>query len=149
MEIFELFDDLEELISGGSRIPLTGKVVVNEDEVIEVIEQIRNALPEELRQARWVMKERQRIIADAEQEAREIVEQGKEYTNRLIDENEVTKKAEQKAQEIIQRSQEVSQEIKIGAYEYAEKCLARLEQTLGELLRATQRGREELKKERQ
>ncbi len=145
MKILELFD--EELVGEGSRIPLTGKVIVSEDEIIEVIELIRNSLPEELRQARWVMKERQRIIADAEREAKEIVEQGKEYTNKLIDENEITKAAQHKAQEIIQKSQEISREIKIGSHEYAEKCLEKVEVMLGDLLRATQRGKEELKKE--
>ncbi|HHW92253.1 MAG TPA: ATPase [Firmicutes bacterium] len=147
MEIFELFDNLEELIAGGGRIPLTGKVVVNEDELIEVVEQIRNSLPDELRQARWVLKERQRIIADAENEAREIVQQGKEYTAKLIDENEITRKAQQQAQEIIEKAQEEAREIRLGSHAYAERVLAKLEDLLNNLTESVQRGRAELKKD--
>ncbi|HHY36824.1 MAG TPA: ATPase [Firmicutes bacterium] len=147
MEIFELFDNLEELIAGAGRIPLTGKVVINEDELIEVIEQIRNALPEELRQARWVLKERKRLIADAENEAREIVQQAKDYTAKLIDENEITKMAKQQAQEIIQKAQEEARTIRLESYAYAERVLAKLEELLKNYTEAVQRGRAELKKD--
>ncbi len=147
MEIFELFDNLEELIAEAGRIPLTGKVVVNEDELIEVIEQIRNSLPDELRQARWVLKERKRIIADAENEAREIVQQAKDYTAKLVDENEITKLARQQAEEILLKAQEEAREIRLGSHAYAERVLAKVEEVLDNLTESVQRGRAELKKD--
>lgn len=147
MEIFELFDNLEELIAEAGRIPLTGKVVVNEDELIEVIEQIRNSLPDELRQARWVLKERKRIIADAENEAREIVQQAKDYTAKLVDENEITKLARQQAEEILLKAQEEAREIRLGSHAYAERVLVKVEEVLDNLTELVQRGRAELKKD--
>ncbi|HHW54212.1 MAG: ATPase [bacterium] len=147
MEIFELFDNLEELIAEAGRIPLTGKVVVNEDELIEVIEQIRNSLPDELRQARWVLKERKRIIADAENEAREIVQQAKDYTAKLVDENEITKLARQQAEEILLKAQEEAREIRLGSHAYAERVLVKVEEVLDNLTESVQRGRAELKKD--
>ena len=147
MEIFELFDNLEELIAEAGRIPLTGKVVVNEDELIEVIEQIRNSLPDELRQARWVLKERKRIIADAENEAREIVQQAKDYTAKLDDENEITKLARQQAEEILLKAQEEAREIRLGSHAYAERVLVKVEEVLDNLTESVQRGRAELKKD--
>lgn len=147
MEIVELFDNLEELLADGVRIPLTGKVMVNEDEVIEILEHIRNSLPEELHQAKWVLKERQRLLAEAEKEAREIVEQGKVYTTKLIDQNEITQQARLQAEEIIKQAKETSQEIRAGAHEYAEQVLGRLEFFLSSTMEAVQRGRVELKKD--
>ncbi|NLP18390.1 MAG: ATPase [Firmicutes bacterium] len=147
MGIFELFDNLEDLIAEGGRIPLTGKVIVSEDELIEIIEHIRNSMPDELRQARWVMKERKRIIAEAENEAREIVEQGKEYTTKLIDEDEITKQAHQHAQSIVQEAKREAQDIMLGSHSYAESVLTKLENLLDNITESIQRGRAELKKE--
>lgn len=147
MGILELFDNLEDLIDEGGRIPLTGKVIVSEDELIEIIEQIRNSLPDELRQSRWVMQERKRIIADAENEAREIVEQGKEYTTKLIDEDEITKLAQQQAQSIIQKAKSEAQDIILGSHSYAESVLTKLEDLLDNVTESIQRGRAKLKKE--
>ncbi|NLJ32981.1 MAG: ATPase [Firmicutes bacterium] len=147
MGIPELFADLEDLIAAAGRIPLTGKIIVSEDELIEIIERIRNSLPDELRQARWVMKERKRILTDAEKEAREIVEQGKEYTTKLIDEDEITKQARQHAQSIIQKAKTEAQEIMLGSHSYAESVLTKLEDLLASVTESIQRGRAELKKD--
>ena len=65
MDIFEMLDELEEIIETGSKIPLTGKVVVDAEELLDCLDQIRSVLPEEIRQARWVAKERERMLSEA------------------------------------------------------------------------------------
>ena len=69
MEIFNLLENLEELIESGSKVPFSNKVMIDVEETRELLENIRLKLPDELKQAKWIKEERQRIIDDAQQEA--------------------------------------------------------------------------------
>ena len=75
MEIFTLLENLEELVENGTKVPLSSKVLVDKDELSEILEEIRMKLPDELKQAKWVKEERQRIIMDAQKEADQIVKE--------------------------------------------------------------------------
>ena len=69
MEIYTFLDNLEELLESGAKVPFSSKVMVDAEELREIIEEMRLKIPDELKQAKWVKEERQRIIADAEAEA--------------------------------------------------------------------------------
>ena len=70
MEIFNLLDTLEDSISNGKKIPFSNKCIIDENEVVDLIHEIRENLPDELKQAKWVKEERQRILNEAQKEAR-------------------------------------------------------------------------------
>ncbi|NLG87150.1 MAG: ATPase [Firmicutes bacterium] len=145
MDIFDLLDQFEQMVEQAPRIPLTGKLVMGEDELIEFIEHLRQSLPDEIQQARWLTKERQRYLKEAEEEAKKIAEQGKAYANKLIDEHEISKQAQQKAQELLAQTQKTVREMRAGANEYAEGVLGRLEEYLTAALNSIHQGREALK----
>lgn len=146
MDLYELFDELEDTVGNASRIPLTGKVIIGEDELMEILEEIRNAVPDELRQAKWVLKERQRIMDEAQEEAGEVVAKSQEYRDQLVAEHEIAAEARQQAEEIVRQAREQSQELQAGASEYADQVLAQLEERLGQLLQQVQMGRQELQR---
>ena len=75
MEIFTLLENLEEILESSSKVPFSTKVMVDADELREIIEEIRLKLPDELKQAKWVKEERQRIISDAELEAQKVLKE--------------------------------------------------------------------------
>ena len=81
MEVFTLLENLEEVIESGSKVPFSTKVMIDAEELREIIEDIRLKLPDELKQAKWVKEERQRIISDAELEAQKVL---KETEGRII-----------------------------------------------------------------
>ena len=81
MEIFTLLDELEEYLEGAKSVPFTTKCIVDKDEFLETIKEIRLKLPDELKQAKWVKEERGRILVEAKKEADGIV---KEAENRII-----------------------------------------------------------------
>jgi vacuolar-type H+-ATPase subunit H len=145
VDIFDLLDQFEQMVEQAPRIPLTGKLVMGEDELIEFIEHLRQSLPDEIQQARWLTKERQRYLKEAEEEAKKIAEQGKAYANKLIDEHEISKQAQQKAQELLAQTQKTVREMRAGANEYAEGVLGRLEEYLTAALNSIHQGREALK----
>lgn len=118
---------------------------MGEDELIEFVEHLRQSLPDDIQQARWLTKERHRYLKEAEEEARKITEQTKTYASQLVDEHEISKEAEEKAQELLAQAQKTAREIRAGANEYAEGVLGRLEEYLTAALTSIQQGREVLK----
>ncbi|NLC39162.1 MAG: ATPase [Clostridia bacterium] len=144
MDIFEMLDELEEIIETGSKIPLTGIVVVDAEELLDCLDQIRSVLPEEIRQARWVAKERERMLSEAEKEAQLILEKAKERVEQLADESEIARVAKEKAEEIINKAQDLGMEIREGSNIYADQLLDQLEKSLDKALASIREGREEL-----
>lgn len=145
MEIFTLLENLEELLESGAKVPFSSKVMVDIEELREVLEDIRLKLPDELKQAKWVKEERQRIISDAESEADKMINdaQGKIVT--MVDEHVITKQALEQKEEIIENANRVSKEISIGTRDYADALLEKVEEVLKETLDVVHSNRKELK----
>ncbi|MDI6822116.1 MAG: ATPase [Actinomycetota bacterium] len=144
MDIMALIDKLEDLIARGKKVPLSSSVVISEQKLYEIIDQVRGTLPEELKQARWIVKERQEMLAEAEKEANRIIDEARQKAQAITSETEIVKLAEQKAAEIIEMARTKEREIRLGAEDYADEMLANLEVNLGKLLTAVQRGRDRL-----
>lgn len=144
MDIMALIDKLEDLIATGKKVPLTNSVVVNEKDLYDIIDEVRATLPDELKQARWIVKERQEMIEEAEKEANRLIEESREKANALAAETEVVKRAEKQAADILDAARAREREIRLGAEDYADEMLANLEVNLGKLLTAVQRGRDRL-----
>ena len=124
MEIFELLETLEDIIEKSRNIPFSGKCIVNKEEILDIVKEIRLKLPDELKQAKWVKEERQRILVEAQKEADGIVKEAENRIISMIDEHEITKKAYEKKVEIIETANEMSREIKSGTEEWLikKKC---------------------------
>ncbi|RJQ54268.1 MAG: ATPase [Actinobacteria bacterium] len=144
MDIMALIDRLEDLIATGKKVPLTGSVMVNEQKLYDIIDEIRATFPDELKQARWIVKERQEMLDEAEKEANRILEEARDKANAMAAETEIVKLSEQQAAEILDAARSREREIRLGAEDYADEMLANLEVNLGKLLTAVQRGRDRL-----
>lgn len=145
MEIFTLLENLEEIIESGTKVPLSTKVMVDKEELKEILEEIRMKLPDELKQAKWVKEERQRIIMDAQKEADQIVKETETKIISLVDDHEITRQALAQKEEIIESADKVAREITTGTREYADALLERLEEILKEALNVVHDNRKELK----
>ena len=145
MEIFTLLEKLEDVVENGLVIPLTGKTMVNKKEMIELLKEIRVMLPDEIKQAKWIKEERQRILVEAQNEADDIIKEAENRIISMIDEHEITKKAYEKKVEIIETANEMSREIKSGTEEYADNVLAGIEVALEDALKVIKNNRKELK----
>ncbi|MHB0975898.1 MAG: ATP synthase subunit B family protein [Candidatus Aquicultorales bacterium] len=139
-----LVDRLEDLIANSRKVPLSGSVIIPEQSLYDLIDELRAAMPDELKQARWIVKERQEMIEEAEKEAGRILEEARDKAERMASEMEVAKLAERRAAEIVEAAQAREREIRLGAEDYADEMLANLEVNLGKLLTAVQRGRDRL-----
>lgn len=135
MDIMEIVDMLEETIEKASSVPLTGKVMVDKDELLDYIQEIRLVYPDELKEAKWVKEERQRILSEAESRAEAIQKNAEETQMQLIDEHEITKCAYEQANELVNAAQQKSIEIKTDTDQYVDDILNDAEHRLDLLLR--------------
>jgi cell division septum initiation protein DivIVA len=144
MDILALIDRLEELVDTGRAVPFSSSRMIDTDKVYEIIDEIRAQYPDELKQARWIVKERQEMLEEAEKEANRTLEDARDRAQALASEQEVVKLAEQQAADILDSARNREREIRLGAEDYADEMLANLEVNLGKLLTAVQRGRDRL-----
>ena len=144
MELFTLLETLEEMLENSKTVPFSGKTIVEKEEILDIIKEIRLKLPDELKQAKWIKEERQRILVEAQKEADDIVKEAENRIISMIDEHEITRKAyEQKAQ-IIETANEMSREISKGTKDYADNVLGKVEVVLEDALKTIQTNRKEL-----
>lgn len=144
MELFNIINEMEELIESSPKVPMTRRVLVDEDRLLDYLDRIRTSLPEELRQAKWVIQEREKVITDSKREALRIMEDAEKQLERKADESEVTRKAQEMAAQIQAQAEEVAQQIKEGARDYADEILADLESRLDKIMQQINEGRNEL-----
>ena len=130
MEIFDVIEQLEEIMESSFTLPIWHKTMVNKADVMELLSDLRLRLPEELKQAKWVKEERTRIITEAHQEASNIVKETEEQVKGMVNEHEITKKAYEQANEIIESAQKNAREIRLGARQYADNVLGSVEDKL-------------------
>ncbi len=145
MEIFTLLETIEEMLENAKSIPFSNKGIVDKEEMLEVIKEIRLKLPEELKQAKWVKEERQRILVEAQKEADDIVKEAENRIISMIDEHEITRKAYEQKAEIIETANEMSREISKGTKDYADGILQNIETALEQALETIKNNRSELK----
>ena len=144
MDVLVLIDKLDDLVHNAKPMPLTDQVRVDKEEIYDILDQMRATIPEEIKQARWIVKERQEMLAEAKREAERIVKEARERQERLVSEEEITKQAERAAEDIIEDARAREREIRLGAEDYADEILNTLEVNLSKFIAAVQRGRDRL-----
>lgn len=136
MDIAGRLQQLEEMVTEAKSMPLSSSVLVSREEVLEVLGAIRESLPEEIKQARWVVKDREELLAKARRDAEGLVERGREEQLRLASEQEVMRRADEEAGRILGEAREEARQIRLEAEDYVDQHLAALEASLGKLREA-------------
>src|SRR4249920_2822213 len=144
MDVLVLIDKLDDVVHNARPVPLTDQVRVDREEIYDLLDQMRATIPEEIKQARWIVKERQEMLAEAKREAERIVKEATDEQLRLVSEQEVVKQAENHAEDIVEEARAREREIRLGAEDYADDILNTLEVNLEKFLAAVQRGRDRL-----
>ena len=144
MDVFERLDRIEDFIVSSKHVPFSSSVMVNETELFELLDELRSSLPEELKQARWMVKEKQELIDESYKEAERIREEAKAEREALILETEIIKQATADAERIMEDASTRAREVRLEAEDYADERLANLEVTCFKLLEVIKRARERL-----
>lgn len=140
IEILQLVDQLEDLLSESWRIPLTSTLLVNEEECLRIIDQFRAWLPEELKQAQRIRQEKNRIIDEADREAQHILAQVRALPWDTSLRQTVVQITGERSKAIIAEAEREAQVLRGGATKYAQESLEGLQQQLETLLDEVRRG---------
>lgn len=145
MDLLSVLNELEEVIENSSKIPMTKKILVDEERVLDLLDRIRTTLPEEIRQAKWILQEREKVLADSQRESARILEDAQRQVEIKADDSEVARQAKTVAEDIVSKAELVAREIREGARAYADDVLKNLEDSLGKIADQIQEGRNQLK----
>ena len=130
MEIMEIIDMMEETIDKAPTVPLSGKILVDKEDILDYIQEMRLVFPDEVKEAKWVKEERERILSEAQSRSDEMIKNAEEKVVQMIDEHEVTKQAVDQANAMVNDAQQKAMEIKTDCDQYADDILNDLEKRL-------------------
>jgi hypothetical protein len=145
MDVLELIDRLHDLVHNAKQVPLRSEVRVDKETLYDLLDQMRATIPDEIKQARWIVKERQEMLAAAEREAERILGEAHERQTQLVVQHDLTLRAELATEDIIDNAHAEEREIRLGAETYADEIRSTLELNLSKFIAAVQRGREHLR----
>lgn len=133
-----MIDELEDVIAEGKRVPFSGRLLIDEDRVLDIIDRMRVAVPEELRQARRIISEQERLISEAQERVQQVLqEQG------------LLAAIEAERARLLEQAEREARAVRAGADEYARQVLEELEQRLLKVITSVQNGLQELGVSRQ
>lgn len=166
LKVLDLLEEFENKLENVAAIPLTGKIMVDREEFLDLIREINISLPEEYQHVKWMKSQKNHIIEDAQENAevilsnarvqeRQVLEEAKMIQNKmlrdaedkardLVEEHEIVQLAHRRADEIIKEAERMGEEIKDGAYSYVEEMLTKAAGSLGGMLETIQHNLREL-----
>ena len=134
-----------DLVANAKSVPLSSSVMIARDEVVELLEEALNRLPDELRDARWLLKEREEFLAKAHAEADEIISAARERVEAMVQRTEIVRQAKRTARRTIDEAQDEARRLRHEAEDYCDHKLAGFEIVLERTIKTVQSGRERLR----
>lgn len=174
MEVLHLLDSLLDVVENAKGIPFTNNVMINKDELLDLLEEVKTKMPDDIKQAQWVKEERQKLIMEARREAdglkreaedkmTDLKEEKQKYiaeaqreiegmkaeaekkAQALVDESEIMRRANEQAKDLLISAQAEAKKIRLGTRQYADEVLSDLEGHLSEMVNTVKGNREQLK----
>jgi hypothetical protein len=141
MDILYLVDRLENLIAGSRRMPLVNQIIIKEGDILNIVDQMRTSIPDEIKQARRIIQEKERILAQAQADASALLARAREETERAMNREgllraaetrsqELVHQAEAQAKEVVRQAEEHNDQLKVDADSYVTETLRNLKEHL-------------------
>ena len=143
-DVEELILQVREQIEIARSMPMSASVLVNREELLAMLDHALQAMPEELRHARWLLKERDEFLAEAQRDAQDIREQAAATAARMVEEREIVRQADATARQIVHDAEAAARQIQHEAEDYIDQKLAAFEVVLDRTMQTVQKGRERL-----
>jgi len=138
MDLAGRLQQLEEMVREAKSMPLSSSALLNRDEVLEMLQEMQESLPEEIKQARWIVKDREELLAKARHEAERIVEQAHEDQLRAARKEEIVQRATEEAERVVAEAQQQATDARTEAESYVDAKLAQFEIALRRVLEESQ-----------
>lgn len=133
MKVLELLEEIEEIVDTASGFPLTGKIMVDAQELLEIVREIRVELPDEIQQAQWIKNERERIITEARKEYETVIQDAQKQAEALVENDDITVQAKMRADELMRITEETAKQLKLSTYDYVDNILFNFQEKMEQL----------------
>ena len=133
MTVLEFLEEIEDIVKNAPGLPLTGKIMVDADELLEITKGIRLSLPDDVQQAKWVRDEKDRILEDARTEYEKIIIEAKKQADLMVEKDVITQRAVEGADNIYTRADVYARDMKLRTYNYMDETLFNFQKKMGEL----------------
>ncbi len=147
-ELQELVDELILAVEGARTVPLSANVMLDRERLLDMLYQLRDGLPEELRMARWMVRERESFVARTNEKAREMIQRARSRSEELVSESYIVKEAVDEANAMIRHAESEATRIRLEAEDYSDRAFEETEGVLEDLLSQVRRARGELHRTR-
>lgn len=144
-ELETRLDWIIQCIADARPVPLSSSVMVNRDELLNLLTDFRAALPRELKQARWMLREREDFIQRTRREAQDILDEAHMHAERVVSQTDIVAEAVRTAERIVAEARETARNLRLEAEDFVDAKLANFENVLGKILQTVQTGRERLR----
>ena len=134
-----------EIVSNAKSVPLSSSVMITKDEVLELLEDAVERLPDELRQARWMLKEREEFLSKVAREGDDILESARVRAERMVERQEIVREARHTAQRLMDEARDEGRRLRLEAEDYCDQKLAAFEIVLERTLKTARAGRDKLR----
>lgn len=146
MNTEDLLDELYEMVDKAWNLPLSGgRAVLDGEEVKQILDEIRDSLPQELRQAKAIVADRSQIVGDAKREAETIIRVAEERAKTMVNQDEIVKQAQAKANDLISQAQTKFREMRRASNDYIDDLMKRTDDALAESLAELRKTRQNIK----
>lgn len=140
-----LFRRVLEIVSNAKSMPLSSSVMISKDEVVELLEEAISRLPTELREARWMLKEREEFLAKVAREGDEILDAARLQAERMVERQEIVREARHTSKRVVEEARDEARRLRHEAEDYCDQKLAAFEVVLERTTKTVQAGREKLR----
>ncbi|HSB00932.1 MAG TPA: hypothetical protein VLE49_09810 [Anaerolineales bacterium] len=147
MDILQLIDRLEELFNESKAIPLTRNVMVDEDRMLDIIDQMRIAIPEEVKKAQQLLGQRDRVLAQAQEEANRTLEIARQKADQLVSKDMVVQEAQRRADQVLAQARAEAENTRADADDYVLQSLTQLQEELERITNQVNNGIRTVKEE--
>ena len=145
MDILQLIDRLEELFNESKAIPLTRNVMVDEDRMLDIIDQMRIAIPEEVKKAQQLLGQRDRVLAQAQEEANRTIEIARQKSDQLVGKDNIALEAQRRSEQILTQARAEADTIRADADDYVVDSLSQLQAELERIMNQVNNGIQSVK----
>ena len=145
MELHNVLQEMEQHVTNASRIPLTGKVMVDGDMILEYIDKIHANLPDELKQAQQVLAQSDKLLESVETQGKRILTEARDQAAQLVTKEEVYQEALRQGREIVHQAEETAAALQRDALLWSDDVLLQLENNMEKLINSIKQSREDLR----
>lgn len=130
VNIIELLEYLQDMVDNSPKVPMSGKVMLDKREILDIVDQIINYLPDQLKKAEWIMNEKERILNEAKKEYDSVKKETANIMRKNVENHNVVKEAKIRAEEIIASAQRDAKAIRLGSRDYSDEILSQLDKEI-------------------